>query len=171
MTAVFPALRMTSSAISASCAHENVSPTDEVDAGVDGPADLFLEHRAHGLVRRRVRRIVDVGVADVAREQRAGLVRHRFGDLQRAAIDRLEIALAPDHPQLLAMRVVGERLDDVRARVHEVAMQLRHDFRMLEHDLGNESACLQVAAALELEDVSLGADDGPFGEAVEKRHA
>jgi hypothetical protein len=30
---------------------------------------------------------------------------------------------------------------------------------MLEHDLGDERACLKVAAPLELEDVALGADD------------
>ena len=34
--------------------------------------------------------IEDVGVADVAREQRAGLVRHLLRDLQRLAVDRLE---------------------------------------------------------------------------------
>ena len=45
----------------------------------------------------------------------------------------------------------------------EIAMQLRHDFRMLEHDLGHEGAGLQVAAPLELEHVALGADDRARG--------
>ena len=39
---------------------------------------------------------------------------------------------------------------------------------MLEHDLGDERAGLQVAAALELEDVALGADDGALREPREQ---
>ena len=141
---------------------------DVIDAGIDRPADLFLEHRAHGLVRRRIGGVEDVRVADVAGEERAGLRRDRLGDLQRPAVDRLEIALASYHAQLLAMRVVGERLDDIRAGVHEIAMQLRHDLGMLEHDLRDERAGLQVAAALELEHVALGADHGPLVEAFQQ---
>jgi hypothetical protein len=99
-------------------------------------------------------------------EQRAGLVRHRLRDLQRAAVDRLEISLAPDDAQLLAMGVVSERLDDVGARMNEVPMELRDDLRMLEHDLGHESARLQIAPPLELEDVALGADHGAGFEAL-----
>ena len=94
------------------------------------------------------------------------LARDGLRDVERAAVDRLEVALAADDAQLLAMRVVGERLDDVRARVDEVAMELRHDLRMLEHDLGHERAGLQVAAPLELEDVAFGADDGALVEAL-----
>ena len=47
-------------------------------------------------------------------------------------------------------------------------MELRHDLGMLEHDLGHESAGLQVAAALELEHVAFGADHGPVVEAFEE---
>ena len=50
----------------------------------------------------------------------------------------------------------------------EIAMQLGHDFGMLEHDLGHEGAGLQIAAALELEHVALGADDGPAVESLQK---
>ncbi len=144
---------------------------DEVDAGVDRPADLLLEHRAHGLVRRGIRRVVDVGVADVAGEERAGLRRDGLRDLERPAVDRLQILLAADHAKLLAMRVVGERLDDVGARVDEIAMELRDDLGMLEHDLGHERAGLQIAAALELEHVAFGADHGPLVEALQQGEA
>ena len=61
-------------------------------------------------------------------------------------------------PQLLAVRVVGERLDDVRARMHEFAVQLRHDLGVLQHDLRDEGAGLQIAAPLELEQIAFGAD-------------
>jgi hypothetical protein len=47
----------------------------------------------------------------------------------------------------------------------EVPVQLLNHFRMLDEHFGNESACLQVAAAFELEDISFGADHGSFGEA------
>ena len=108
---------------------------DEVHAGVHRPADLLLEHRAHRLVRSGVGRVVDVRVADVAGEAARRFRARPPCELERAAVDRLEILLATDDAQLLAMRVVGERLDDVGSGVHEVAMKLRHRFRMLEHDL------------------------------------
>ena len=44
--------------------------------------------------------------------------------------------------------------------MHEVAVQRGDDLGVLEHDLGHERTGLQVAAALELEQVTLGADDG-----------
>ena len=66
------------------------------------------------------------------------------------------------------MGVVGERLDDVRARVDEVPVEAFHQIRVLEHDHGDEGAGLEVAAALELEQVALGADHGPLGEPREQ---
>ena len=66
------------------------------------------------------------------------------------------------------MRVVGERLDDVRACVDEVAVQLGDDLRVLEHDFGNEGARLQIAAPLELEYVAFGADDRALVETLEE---
>ena len=87
------------------------------------------------------------------------------------AVDRLEVVLAADHAQLLAVRVVGERLDDIGAGVDEIAVQLRDRVRVLEHHLGDEGAGLQVAAALELEDVALGADHGAVLEALQQRRA
>ena len=101
-------------------------------------------------------------------EHRARLIGDSLGDLPRAAIDRLEIAFAADHPEFLSMRVVGERLDDVGARMHEVAMELSHDLGMLEHDLRHESPGLEIASPLELEDVALGADHGTVLEALQQ---
>src|SRR2546427_179657 len=82
---------------------------------IDRPGYLRLEHFAYGLVRARIRRVIDVGVADVAREKRAAFRRDAIRDLKCAAIDRLEILLAPDDTQLLAMGIIGERLHHVRA--------------------------------------------------------
>ena len=112
--------------------------------------------------------VVDVRVADVAGEQRAGLARHVRGDPQRLAVDLLERVLLADQPQLLAVGVVRERLDDVGAGVDELAVQLRHQLGVLEHDLGHERPRLQVAAPLEFEEVALGADDGALRETIEE---
>ena len=49
---------------------------DVVDAGVHGPADLLLEHGPAGHLGRRIVRLVDIGVADVACEQSPALHRH-----------------------------------------------------------------------------------------------
>ena len=66
------------------------------------------------------------------------------------------------------MRVVRERLDDVRAGADELAVELRDDLGLLEHDLGDERAGLQIPAALELEEVPLGADHRALVEPLEK---
>ena len=73
--------------------------------------------------------------------------------------------------QLLAMRVIGERFDDVGARVHEIAVDLRHDLGMIEHRFGHERARLHIAAPLELEQVAFGADDGAVGEPFDEPFA
>jgi hypothetical protein len=52
--------------------------------------------------------------------------------------------------------------------VDEIAVELRHRLGMLEHDLGDERARLEIPPALELEDVSFGADDGTGGKLVEE---
>src|SRR5207237_175567 len=79
-----------------------------------------------------------------------------------------EILLASHDLELGAMRIVGERLDDVGAGVHEVAVEALDEVGMLEDDLRDEGAGLQISAALELEQVALGADDGPGGEPFEQ---
>ena len=57
------------------------------------------------------------------------------------------------------MSVIGECLDDIGTVVDEVAVHLFDDFRMVEHRFGHECAGLDVAAALELEQIAFGADD------------
>jgi hypothetical protein len=50
-------------------------------------------------------------------------------------------------------------------------MELRDDLRVVEDDLGNERARLDVASPLELEEVALGADDRPLRETLEEAGA
>jgi hypothetical protein len=133
---------------------------DEVHARFDRPADLLVEHAARRRMRFRIVRVVDAGVAQVAGEQRAGVVCDSFRDVQRLPVDPLEVVLAPDDLHLLAMRVVGERLHDIGSGMHEIAMQHLDEFRMLEHDFRDESASLQIAAPLELEQIAFGAYHG-----------
>ena len=115
---------------------------DEVHVCLDGPRDLLLEHPTHcfpgGIVADE-----DVRVADVAGEQGARVVRDLLRDRERAAVHLLEQVLLVDDLQLLAVGVVRERLDDVGARVHELAVQLGDELRVLEHDLRHERARLQ----------------------------
>jgi hypothetical protein len=140
----------------------------EVNARLDDPLDLLVEHRPH----RGAALVVggeDVGVTEVAGQQASVLLGHVGGDLQGAAVERLEQLLLANEPQLLPMAVVGERLDDVGAGVHELTVQLGDELGVLEDDLRDESTRLEIAAALELEQVALGADDRSFVEPLEQR--
>ena len=114
---------------------------------------------------------IDVGIADVPGEERPALGCDLLRDRERLPVELLEQVLLPDDPHLLAVRVVRERLHDVGARVHEVAVQLRDDLGMVEHDLGHERAGLQVAAPLELEEIALGADHRALVEPLEEPFA
>ena len=96
---------------------------DVVDAGSGRPADLLLEDARHIFQGSLVGRVIDVGVADVAGEQRPRLARNLPGDLERDGVHRLEILLATDDAQFLAVNVVGERLDDIGAGMDEVEVQ------------------------------------------------
>ena len=140
----------------------------QVDARLGRPADLLVEHGAGPSLRLGVVGLEDVRVADVAGEQRAVLRGDIAGDLQRLAVDRLEVVLAADQRQLLAVGVVRERLHDVGTGVDELAVQLGDQRRLLEHDLRHERARLQVAPPLELEQITLGADDGSLAEPIEE---
>ncbi len=82
-----------------------------------------------------------------------------FASCERLAVERLEQVLLADDLQLLAVAVVGERLDDVGSRPRELDVQLADDVGVLEHDLGHEAAGLEIPPPLELEEVALGADD------------
>ena len=66
------------------------------------------------------------------------------------------------------MRVVGERFDDVGAGVDEVAVETLDELRMLEDDLGNVRAGLQIAPPLELEQIAFRADDRAGGEPLQQ---
>jgi hypothetical protein len=112
--------------------------------------------------------LIGIGVADIAGDQAAMLVRHRFRDRQGIAVERLQDVLAADDPQLLSVALIGECLDDVRPGMDEVLMQTAHDLRMIDDDLGHESAGLQIAPPLELEQIAFRADDRAFGEALQQ---
>ena len=130
---------------------------EEVDARLHRPADLLIEDPAHGATRGVIRR-VDIGIREIAGEERVRLHRHLAGNRQRVTVERLEQVFLADEPKLLAMPVVGERLDDVRAGVDKLPMELRNHFGMLEDDLGNKGARLQVPTSFAFEQVALGAD-------------
>ena len=49
----------------------------------------------------------------------------------------------------------------------ELAVQLGHQLRVVEHDLGHERTRLQVSPPLEFEEVALRADDRAFGKTLE----
>src|SRR5262249_9126529 len=120
------------------------------------------------LVRFGVVESVDARVADVAGEESPRLARDLLGDAERHPVDLLEIALAPDDLELGSMRVVGERLHDVRAGVNELAVQRLHQRGPLEHDLWNVRARLEIPPSLELEQIPFGADDGSVRQPFEQ---
>ncbi len=127
-------------------------------AGLGGPTDLLLEGAPDQAVRFRVLGLVDVGVGNVTGKQAAAFGGYLLGDRQCLTVERLEDLLLADDLQLLAVAVVGERLDHVRAGVDEIPVQLAHHLGMVEHHLGHVGPGLQVAAPLELEQIALGAD-------------
>ena len=141
---------------------------DEVDARVDRPADLLLERLAHAAHGLGIVGLVGVGVGEITREQGAALVRHLLRDLQRLAIERLEDVLLADDLELLAVAVIGERLDHVGAGAHELAVELAHRLGRVEHDLRHVRPGLEVAAPLQLEQIALGADHRPLGQPLQQ---
>ena len=78
---------------------------------------------------------------------------------QGVAVERLEVVLAADRAQLVAVAVVGERDHHVGAGAQHLPVQPANGVGEVEHHLGDERPGLQEAAALELEQVALGADD------------
>src|SRR5207253_8818246 len=68
--------------------------------------------------------------------------------------------LLADDPQLLPVTVVGEGLDHVRARVHELAVEFLDHVRVGQDHLGDERPGLEVPTPLAFEQVALGADHG-----------
>src|SRR4051795_11957641 len=95
----------------------------EVDALLDGPAELLLVLRAHDEPGPdRVRGVEGPRVADVAGDEGVALARDLVRDPDGLAVQVLELARAPDVLQLLAVRVVGERDHDVRPGAEELAV-------------------------------------------------
>ena len=66
------------------------------------------------------------------------------------------------------MPVVREGDHHLRPRAQELAVELAHRLGVVEHDLRDERAGLEVAAPLELEQVALGAQDGVLRESFTK---
>ena len=138
-----------------------------VDAGLGGPTDLLLEHGADPAAGFLVR-CIDVRVADVAGKERATLLGDLLGEHERLAVQPREHLLLADQAELDAVGVVREGLNDVGARVDELAVELRHELRVIQHDLGHVGAGLEVAAPLQLEEVALGADHGAVRKPLEQ---
>ena len=135
---------------------------DHVGAVFDSPAHHLLEHAAYLGLAGGVLGVPDVGVRDVAGHEVAGsLVGDLPGDLQCGAVERLEQVFLADDPHLLAVTVVGERLDDVRAGALVVDVKGPEGVRVLQGDLGDELTGAEVATALQFEQEALGADHRP----------
>ena len=132
---------------------------DQVRPFFGRPPDLLAVHLAHELTARLGRvRVVDPRVADVAGDERVAFAGDLLREAKRVPVQRLQILLAPDHAQLLAVPVVRERNHHLCSRAQELAVKLAHRVGEVENGLGHVRAALQVAAALELEEVALGAE-------------
>ena len=100
---------------------------DEVDALFLGPAELLAVLLAHDRTGvDRVGRVEAPGVADVASDQGATSQAPDFigdfvGDADGLPVQQLQLTVAPDIAQLLAMRVIGERDHHVGAGPQELA--------------------------------------------------
>jgi hypothetical protein len=84
--------------------------------------------------------------------------------VRRPAIARHREKLRVIGKEHLLEPVVGERLDGVRAGVHELSVQGGDLGGMIEHGLGNERPGLEVAATLQLEEIALSTDHRSGGE-------
>jgi hypothetical protein len=84
-------------------------------------------------------------------------------------VHRLQVALAAHVPQLLPVRVIGQRDHHLRARAQELPVQLAHCVGKVQHHLWHERPGLDVAPAFQLEDVTLGAEHGAGAQAFRKR--
>ena len=128
---------------------------------------ISREHVPDLALALRVGGVPDVAVRDVAGHQVARVrVGHLAGDLQGRPVQRFEQVLLADDPHLLAVSVVGERLDDVGAGALVVHVQRAERVGVLQRDLGDELAGGEVTPPFELEEESLGADHRACVEAV-----
>ena len=87
---------------------------------------------------------------------------------ERLPVEQGHVGLPADYFHLGAVRVVGQRLDDIRSGIHELAMQRLDGSRLLEDHLGHVGSGLQVAAALELEHIAFRADHRALCQSLEQ---
>ena len=135
---------------------------NEIDSGVARPADLLFEHRgrfAAGFFGGGG--VVNVGVANVAGDEDApafvfggGLL----GERERVFVERLEQVLFADNAQFVAVAVISESDHHIRSGAQMLAVQLQDRVGMLQHDFGHKRARLQIAAPLQFEKITLGAN-------------
>src|SRR5262249_13982097 len=90
----------------------------------------------------------DARVADVAGEEGPGFPGHLLRDPEGRAVDRLEILLPADDPELRPVGIVREGLDHIRAGVDEVTVELLNQAGSLEDHLRHERAGLKIPTAL-----------------------
>src|SRR5699024_2822042 len=82
------------------------------------------------------------------------------------SVERVEQVLLADDPLLLAVSVVGEGFDDVRACALEVDMEGPQGIGEFESHLGHEFTSGEIPALLEFEEEAFGADHRPGVEAL-----
>ena len=76
---------------------------DEVHALVHGPTHLLVEHGTHRPRGLRIAVHEDVGVAHIAGDERAALLRHHPREADRGAVHPFEPIFLADQPELLPM--------------------------------------------------------------------
>jgi hypothetical protein len=103
----------------------------------------------------------------VARHQRVAFGCDFPGHLHRVAVDLVDLVLQTDGGQLVVTRIERHRGQELGARTHELAMELRQRFRVLDGHLGCERSGLDVAPLLQLQEVAAVAEHRPFGQALQ----
>jgi hypothetical protein len=106
--------------------------------------------------------VVDPGVADIARHQGIPFGGDIFGQPDRLAVERFQVAFTANRLELLAVAIVGQSNHHFCTGAQELA-QLPERIGIIQHDFGDERAGLDIAAPLELEDVAFGAEHDALG--------
>ena len=128
--------------------------------------ELLVEEPAHLVRRAFVLRIEHPRQAEVRRHERP-IAGDLAGEADRGAVDVAHLIRISDRRELLFARIEGEGLQDLRARVEELLVQLLHGGGMLEDDLRRERPGLNVAALLEFEQVATIAQDNALSQLPE----
>ena len=112
--------------------------------------ELLVEQPTHLVRGSLLLRIVHPREAEVRRDERS-IARDLAGEADRGAVDVAHPIRIPDRREFLLARIEGEGLQDFRAGVKELLMELPHGGRMLQDDFRREGTGLNVAAFLEFE--------------------